>query len=338
MQVSNSTINQAPLEQPLNEFYFEHSSLASRALAVFVDYIVLMAVCLGMHSFLGFSDSIWVAAFFLGLIYFSIGNSFITSGQTIGKKAFGLRVVSTSSLEQVRYIHLKESFIRYLSSYGLLILLAELPPIVFRYFAVAAPVYQLEFPMLIAVSYFLANVGYLLFHPIQSSIHDSVSRSMVLRIEDVSRVPSDAEFRLQQGNTSFFSFQKPRYGVIIGILLASVLWALSLSYSDKESLILSKRFTLEHALDIRLLEVSETTSGLSFDIHIEDSQNDETDASIAQNFAKELIRLIPSLTESEKQLSFSVISEEKEPINIQIEIPSLKVNVKPTLSTWPKSF
>ena len=336
MQATNFTTTQTHSEAPKTEFYFEHSSLASRTLAVFVDYVVLMAICLALHSYLGSSDSIWIAAFLIGLFYFTIGNSFVTSGQTIGKKAFGLRVVSTNSLEQVRYLYLKESFLRYLTSYGALILLAELPPLAFRHFSVTAPVYQLESAMLLAFCYFLANIGHALFHPIQSSVHDLIARSMVLRIEDVSTAPEDAEYCLKSGNTSFYAFQKPRYGVILGILLASVLWALSLSYTDKESLILSNRYSIENALKVRLVDVSETASGISFDVHIETVGKDLSEELIVKNISKELIRLIPSLMDSEEKWSFSVISDEKEPIVIQVEIPSLNVNA--TQPTWPKSF
>jgi uncharacterized RDD family membrane protein YckC len=85
-----------------------------RIVAFLLDVLILGAVGLMLSSFL--EDSfvqmgIWgpLVGLFISLMYFGVMNSSVTGGQTLGKKALGIRVVDASNSP----ITLSKSFLRY---------------------------------------------------------------------------------------------------------------------------------------------------------------------------------------------------------------------------------
>jgi uncharacterized RDD family membrane protein YckC len=221
------------------------STLPARAIAAFVDYLVIFALCKALSSInLGY-DFEFLLPLMVGAFYFSIGNSQVTLGQTLGKKAFGLKVISIDSPNQC--LSIGASLIRFLFLYGLIILTAEVPKLIFRHFSISASPVLLELNMLIALCYFLSNIGLLILGVNHRGFHDLVCKSQVMRNIEINE--ADSKNKLTGNSNSAI------LGIVIGALFSFVVWNFGLSEDEDINHILADKYVIENQLPLRIIHV-----------------------------------------------------------------------------------
>ena len=155
---------------------FLPATLPARLLAAALDYILVSGLFIALSQLtpLAFPDGL--LSVLSGGIYFTLAHSWVGKGQTIGKSLLGLKVIArgetSESAKGPQVISLARSLLRYLSSFGCLILLAELPPLAYRANAWVASSWKLEFHMLLAFSWFFALCLSTLLDPLHRGLHD----------------------------------------------------------------------------------------------------------------------------------------------------------------------
>lgn len=231
----------------------EIASLPSRALAALIDYIVLTAFFVLAVRLIPNPDYSFLASLLTGLIYFSLVHSSLTKGQSLGKKAFGLRVLRCDGSDELFLTPTQAAF-RYLNSLGWVILLTEAPPIIFRLTGTIASPAVLEAHMLLVMSYFICNIACLIADPRHRAIHDLFAKTCVIRGEPV-RIDRE-------------SIRSPRrtIGIAAGLAIAVCLWLFGLSPDPSVQALSSHRYELENRFPVRLVAVSFPPEELSLDL------------------------------------------------------------------------
>ncbi len=234
----------------------EPARIPARALAAFIDYLLLFAL-MQIISIPGLSlDWQFLSFFFVGGIYFSIGNSVVTGGQTLGKRVFGLRVEP--------YLSLSKSFLRYFFTYGILILVSELPTVLFRQSGTIAPSTTLEFHMLLTLCYFFANVGQTVFSRTHMSLHDMLAGTIVM--QDPCGI---YQVNLNQAKQKL-------HGAIIGVIIGSILWTVGIQQPEIIETVKQHRFALEKNFPVRFLQAKQTEKGVSIMLLLTESNDEES--------------------------------------------------------------
>lgn len=219
-----------------------NAPIVRRLLALFVDGLVLR--CFVQLGFMVSFDYGFVLTFFLAAVYFSCGYSEITEGATLGKRLFGLSVRDTQS---GKHPCLKHGFYRFLSSFGIIILCVEIPPIVYRSLSLSGPLAFLELPMLFALLFFFGSIALFLIHPDRRGLHDYLASSMVV---ENNHVPDHWTPR-----------EKVKLSALtaLGALVALPLWLYGISYPQNIEPLVMRRYLLEQEFNLRGL--SFTPSG-----------------------------------------------------------------------------
>ncbi|MCB0323082.1 MAG: RDD family protein [Bdellovibrionales bacterium] len=224
----------------------------SRALALLVDYFTVSAAYFFLASHTAYSDWQFLVPLSIGTLYFSVGYSSVTGGRTLGKRVFGLKVLSyrpaTGAMDE---ISLQRSFFRYGCGLGALILLAELPPLVYRLYAIVASSLLLEAHMLLAMIWFFVDIAFALFHPLGRSLHDCLVGTWV------ARLPGELDPEAAHVLKASTALSKSRIGaaVVAGIGTAFVLWSLGRVHDGSLGRLPEQRYRLEQSFPLRIVSL-----------------------------------------------------------------------------------
>jgi len=242
----------------------EIATLPSRLLAAGLDYVVSVAIFVLLNHLNPTPDLSFLFSLLGGLLYFGVVHSQITRGQSLGKRAFGLRVVRVNG---PIFLRPAEACLRYLFTMGLIILVAELPPIFFRAGSVVAGPTLLEAHMLLVMLYFFLDVWLWISSPAHRSLHDRLSGSLVLRGEAIP-TRADIELILKQTvlHPNLLSRLSRTY-IALPICFAAALFFWSLGFSSSQELknIAAHRYELEHNFPIRILSLSRRDASISLE-------------------------------------------------------------------------
>lgn len=246
--------DQEELQQETAPSFFP-APLGVRAIAAVVDYLTVSSLLFFTASQVGYSDLQFLIPLVIGAIYYSVGNSSVTGGQTLGKKVFGLRTLLLREPSSPKYLSLGRSFVRFLISLGLLILLAELPPLFYRAYRVVGSSNMLELHMLVTLSLFLTNVSVLIFHPVRRALHDTIAGTIVVRASDIP-APQKRPLTTPIKPTTL------ALAVFIGTTLGFVFWSLGRVHDTPTAQLNAYRYPIEASLPLRILSVAEADNGI----------------------------------------------------------------------------
>lgn len=237
------------------------ASLPGRALAALVDYVVIISAGTALRGFFPTYNFEFLFDFIIGALYYSIGNSALVSGRTLGKKVFGVSVIEQcSNTEQNSYLSIRSAFVRYFFSIGVLILGAELPPLYFRHYAVVAAPYLLELNMLGVLAYFLANIMHMALDPQHLALHDRLLNSIVVR-NTADRNTTESKSGANLPHSHSITSPRPQViGIGLGIVLALAFWSFGISGKNSANSVEAHRFLLEHEFPIRITQIQTTTT------------------------------------------------------------------------------
>ena len=237
------------------------ASMPGRALAALVDYVVIISTGTALRGFFPTYNYEFLFDFLIGALYFSIGNSALVNGRTLGKRVFGVSVISrSSSTNQTSYLSMRSAFVRYFFSIGVLILGAELPPLYFRHFAVVAAPYLLELNMLGVLAYFLANVMHMALDPEHLALHDRLLNSIVVRNTGERNSSEKKAAANSLSSYSMTSSGLHRIGIGLGLALALAFWSFGISGKNAATTAETHRFLLEHEFPIRITQIRSTVT------------------------------------------------------------------------------
>ncbi len=234
---------------------------AGRAIAAFVDYLVLMALLMFFSGYIFSFDYEFLWSLILGCCYFGIGNSEILGGQTLGKRAFGIRVVGPNGP-----ISLAKSFLRYTVAFGLPLLLVGIPPLLLRSSAVVAAPSLTELNMLAVLVYSIWNFSAILVRKSRRAMHDVFSSTMVVQ---VTKPEDKHDFSLLFKPDGVFADspkQATWISIALGFVFGSVLWWYSVQQPVLVESIHRNRFQIEQQFGIRILSLSARSDGIVIDI------------------------------------------------------------------------
>lgn len=232
--------------------------LSSRAIAAFLDYLVILTpiMLLSGSDYLN-HDSRFLLPLIFGLFYFGLANSRFFSGQTLGKKAFGIRVISLKPEDNALFPYpgLRASLLRYIVLYGLMTVGAEAFENVYRYLDLAAAPILLNLHMLPLMILGCANLMIAVCDPFHFALHDRAARTMVLR------PTSESDFRYIEDEQEHFrpliakGWPKARLGLISGVILGSVLWFAGIPAAGQVTQLESLRFRIEKRWPVRFSSI-----------------------------------------------------------------------------------
>jgi uncharacterized RDD family membrane protein YckC len=262
----------------------------SRTIALILDFFLLTTcvMILGFQGWVDFDYS-FLASIAWGLLYFGIGNSSTFNGQTLGKKAFGIKVVSAKPNSLGQEINISEGLLRYMLSFGILILLSEVPKIFFReYSVVAFPIY-LEFNMFLGMLIFFFSVACVLIKKDRRALHDLLLGTVVISCpkniptEEMASAlkseiipPSKEEFKKENGLCFLVSF-----------LMASLFWFLSINHSPSFSNVAKYQYVIENDYPVRFLNIQETKEVISMSLAL--ISTDQTPKKLSEQIGQLLL-------------------------------------------------
>lgn len=228
--------------------------IPSRLLAALIDYLVFSAFSsLCARSGIPF-DKVFIGTFIIGALYFGIGNSRWSNGQTLGKRAFGIQVYHQSSL-----LTLRRSFFRYFLSIGIVILIVEIPQLYFRTHGISASLTITELPTLLAINLLSIQFACLFSSRGNLGLHDFFATTQVVRTE--------SQTRSTLSRKTFFLW-------LLASGFTSTVWFAQLQLPPKARQIYEHRFVLEHRLPIRVLQVSEDETACEIRVLVIESTKD----------------------------------------------------------------
>ncbi|MCB0343507.1 MAG: RDD family protein [Bdellovibrionales bacterium] len=250
--MDNTTVNSAN-DQPTPE-RARIAGIPARVLAMLIDYLVVAAATLLVGKLSAYSDAAYLITFFVMALYFSSGNSSVLEGQTLGKRTFGLRVVSCK--DDRLYPNFSEGFWRFFLAYGAIILGAETPTMIYRSSALVASPKLLELHMLFVMFLLFANCVSVIFRSDRRALHDVFCSTIVVR-----------------GSGEFAYDAKPRpisrsvlLPATVGAVFALLLWLPSVTHNPQVTAVQRSRYLLENRTPLRLVGAS--TAGDKLLIHL----------------------------------------------------------------------
>ncbi|MCB0358807.1 MAG: RDD family protein [Bdellovibrionales bacterium] len=243
------------------------AELPARFLAALIDYFVVSAFLLLGSKLLVYNDAMFLGTLLIGGLYFTLGASRLFDGQTLGKRLFGIRVVSARG-ERLQLLPLSPAFLRYLLLFGFPILAAEIPPYFYRLFQISAAPAVLELHMLVVMLYTAVNGALLIVDPLHRGIHDRVAGTCVVRnFDPLDEVP----FELPRTSLS------DRFTVltIVGALAAGFgLWLPAAVHSPSAALIARNQYVIEGQLPVQIARVAEERDALRLDLIVTTTTSD----------------------------------------------------------------
>lgn len=250
-------------------------SIASRLLAAFVDYLVIWIISMPFYSLDIAYDNKFLISLLVGGLYYSIGNSKITTGATLGKRAFGLRVRSVVARDSIT---VWQSALRYLASFGILILLESVPKQYLLTSSVVSSALFLELNMGIAMAYFLANIAMLPARKDRRLFHDLICGTEVYRI---------AELNQENQNIEPAEIKSLYILPILAALLAVSLWSYSLPKGEMLKSIFRYKYVMEKQFSLR--EINFQFLDNKFGIAALDISKDERVTNWREEKAREIL-------------------------------------------------
>jgi uncharacterized RDD family membrane protein YckC len=215
--------------------------IVRRALAFVIDYLIVSVLSLGTLSLVPDSDLYFLGVLTVSALYFTIGNSALTGGRTLGKRLFGLAVVDRDQ-NALSLIH---SFIRYLCGYGAIILAAEIPPYLFRQYGVQLPTWLPDPNLILAFGITFTNVLLISLPGRHRGLHDlAVGSSVVL-----------TGFGSERDPTQSFPIEMPRlelWAPVVGFVLAWFLRFNSVAGDQALAEIHAGRYMVEQRFPLRI--------------------------------------------------------------------------------------
>ncbi|MDD2943389.1 MAG: RDD family protein [bacterium] len=247
-----------PEEKKLAILLSMRAPLSTRAIAAFLDYLVILTpvMLLSGTNYLNY-DSRFLLPLIFGAFYFGLANSRFFNGQTLGKKAFGIRVISLKPEDNALFPYpgLRASLLRYIVLYGLMTVGAEAFENVYRYLDIAAPPILLNLHMLPLMILGCANLLTAICDPFHFSLHDRAARTMVVR------PTSETDFRYIEDEQEHFrtlvskGWPKARLGLISGFILGAVLWFAGIPAAGQVTQLESLRFRIERRWPVRFSSI-----------------------------------------------------------------------------------
>lgn len=220
---------------------------SSRILAAIMDFSVCYAAFWGLAKLIDLPDDpifLWLA---LAGLYYTIGNSAITRGRTLGKLFFGLQVLSAS--DNNIFLSLGRAFLRFFFMLGILVLGDISLESLYRYYVVTGPLYLLTFHKFLLYLLFFSGVSLFFFHPRRRTVHDFIAGSVVVR-------PSVAKSgKMVEGR---FDGLRVIFSVLVALVLSLVGWLGSIDPDPDTSNIRRIRYRLESTFPLRIVEVAKT--------------------------------------------------------------------------------
>lgn len=248
-QLSTSSPDHSPGSSPCNSPGISSSispaGLASRALALGADYVVTVLLLILSSAATGASVPPFALSFITGSLYFTLCHSRLGQGQSFGKKLLGLRVIRERN--GALFLSPLSAFGRYCGFLGGLLLVAEIPPLVFRAQEVVAPVWMLQLHMLVALVWIMFSGGLAVVDHGHRALHDRLTGSLVVRAR---RLPAlDARETLRQALVSTPPRAKTFRLVLAGqsIFVAVLMWVWGIVLPVPLERAMRYQYRFEHA-------------------------------------------------------------------------------------------
>lgn len=223
----------------------------SRMLAGFIDYLVLMSLSILTTRFFFNPDLLFIPNFVLSGLYLGLGASSASSGQTLGKKAFRLRVVTVRTGRPSPYLNPFEGFLRYFALIGVLIVLTDIPPLLYRRIGFVADPTVLEFHMWFALSYTITSLALVLLSPSHRGLHDLAVQSIVVRANS-DLDPGGGSRALNSCAAAAGSRTALLLAPLAGIVFGTLMWLQGVVTEPQVAELVSHRFELERRYPIRV--------------------------------------------------------------------------------------
>ncbi len=224
--------------------------MLSRMLAAFIDYLVLTSLSIFTMRFIENPDLLFVPNFIVGALYLGIGSSWITGGQTLGKKAFGIKVLGASAVRSSPYLGLLQSIWRYFCLVGFIVILSDVPAMVYRRLGFVGEPMLLEFHMWIALVYSITGVTLVLLSGTHRGLHDLLARTVVVKGPISS--PEDGH-RACKAIPAVSPLKSPLLiSPVVGAAFGTLLWLHGIETNQQVHGLVSHRFDLEHRFPIRI--------------------------------------------------------------------------------------
>ncbi|MFN8390562.1 MAG: RDD family protein [Bdellovibrionota bacterium] len=252
----------------------EPATLPGRAIGALIDYVVITSLFIVCSRLVADSDFLFLASFFSAGAYFTLSHSGRSKGQTIGKKPFGLRVVRTKGPGVL--LSAGQAFARYFMYLGAVVLLTEIPPLLYRRYAVVADPEILDAHMLIVLGYFFANLLSLLCDRDGRALHDRLTGSVVVRAAEVP-TRSELDRYLQQPRVLTplpTLFRKPLFQCAAGAFLGAMMWYLGFSSIGELKELSAMRYQLENRFPYRIVSASSEENELEIQALLLDAAPD----------------------------------------------------------------
>ena len=291
----------------------------SRLLAATIDYSLWFISfryisALGLFSY----DLLFFNTVITGFLYFTIANSWVCRGTTVGKLLMGLR---TRNPKTKGFLSIPQSAFRFFCSHGIIIILFELPEIYFRSQASTSWLAHSNIQSFIASGLYLASLGIFIAHPTKRALHDFISNSIVIRQTTVDSTETSSS------QVTYNTTRSTYIGAICGIIFAFVLWQMSLTRPILESQISNRKYLIESKLPVRLRSISVTNNSAQLQATIIKQDKEQlSHLKIAEKLASEIYDS-PSFDDqviSSGSFLFYDISK-MEIVEFEVDFTSLKV-------------
>ncbi len=230
------------------------AGLVLRGVALLIDYLVTVALFAVGSALLPVLPSLAVSLG-SGALYFSLCHSFLGQGQSFGKKLIGLRVISGGGVAM--YLTPGRALLRYLAFIGGLMLLVEIPPVLFRAGGIAAAPWILQLPMLAALLWLMLDAGTMLSDPAFRTLHDRIAGSIVVRSRAVPTIAARQRFHERLMTVPLQSVTVRRAILAQSSLIAVMLWGWGIILPKPIENIARYQFVLERSFpDLRVATMS----------------------------------------------------------------------------------
>ena len=265
-------------QQSLNQ---HPAPFSARALAAFVDSLMIQALLIPCSTLLPSGEYLFLLTIAICFFYFGIGNSIITSGSTLGKKAFGLSVRHSQSND---FLSIPQSMLRCSFHTVLPLLFIEIPPMLYRSASVEGSPLFLDSPMLLVLCYTIWNFTLPIVSGRGRAGHDFVASSVVMR-KGQATVSATSTRKIE-------SYFHPRH-FIVSLVVGVLFWSLSVSNRENVTALHRIRYSIEHDLAIRIISIQGSNDALFIQLYL----NDEKKSSELEKLANEFCRTISARIE-----------------------------------------
>lgn len=192
-------------------FFMEESTrikifagVSKRFFAYIVDLVILNSIFLGVFialKILGYSYlDFWTIFLIIYLMYFTLGDSLILNGQTVGKRYLKIQLINISG----RHISTGFAFLRTIFTsliyfnYHFIFLIFEHLKVYLNDLFITILILFIESILLFGISIFL------IFHPYYQGLHDVVFRTFVVAKDSYDKEKIESAFNYTRITASYF--------------------------------------------------------------------------------------------------------------------------------------